>query len=154
MFIIFWTAYCFSRWTSSLHIWLRTPDTSVKESRHLCIMWQVSISVVVDLAIRDTGVVWLQILWWRMDTFWHTCWLVKQRSHSSWCASHLRRVLINSCCAVALGREVDLLQVMAPKRQNQHETLRRFNTTAILFFLLNVSKPTTRLFAQKLKSTI
>ena len=53
-----------------------------------------------------------------------------------------------------LGRNVDLLQVMAPKRQNQHDSLRKFNITAVFLLLLVACKPTTRLFVRKLKSTI
>src|ERR1700678_4073286 len=52
-----------------------------------------------------------------------------------------------------LGHNVDLLQVMAPKRQNQHDSLRKFNITAVFLLLLVACKPTTRLFVRKLKST-
>ena len=46
---------------------------------------------------------------------------------------------------------------MAPKRQNQHDSLHKFNITVLtgrLSILLDVCKPTKRLFVQKLKSTI
>src|SRR6202522_3797129 len=39
-----------------------------------------------------------------------------------------------------LGRNVDLLQVMAPKRQNQHDSLRKFNITAVFLLLLVACK--------------
>ena len=52
---------------------------------------------------------------------------------------------------------MDLLQVMAPKRQNQHDSLHKFNITVLtgrLPLLLDVCKPTRGLLVQKLKSTI